>query len=229
MRASSQTVFAGRLVEQQDEAAVDRQRLEGDVHHPRQHLVDRIGADEEPREARHEAEDLARIGLVEVLALGRARLAGGLAVEPPGGAEVGERTHDGRRSDRHLRRERLRQSGGRQPGARGRSSEPRGPPRPASSKMPTLIRSPGFSMARLLATPLTWTPFVRHQVLDEPATALVADDGMAARDREIGQHDLVLRAAPDAQLVRGEWQNLVPALNCPAQPEHGRDHLPLRS
>ena len=29
-----------------------------------------------------------------------------------------------------------------------------------SSKMPTLIRSPGFSMARLLATPFTWTPFV---------------------------------------------------------------------
>src|SRR5256885_9582033 len=63
-------------VGEQDEAAVDRYGLEGDVEHPPQDVVDGLRVDEDARQAGEEAEHPVGVGQVRRLAR---RQRGGLA------------------------------------------------------------------------------------------------------------------------------------------------------
>ena len=199
--------FAGVFLAQQDEAAIDRQRLEGDLHHPRQHVVDRVGPDQHLGEPGHVAEDLAAVRLLERLALvgGRRRRADAALLEAVVGLEGGDRPNDRGRAHAHL-------------GARRAGRRPAGWDRRGRLLLLALQRELEDAdlddVAAVHRRPLDrravdLDAVGAHQVVHHPAGPFAAKRGMPARHREVGQHNLVLGAAAEAHLVPAHLKALL--------------------
>ena len=213
--------LAGAVVAQQDEAAVDGERLEADGDHRLEHLVGRVGADQQPRQPRHDAEDGVAVGLVERLALVLAAALGGEdLLEPVVGREVGKAADDGGRRD-----------AGRRMGAAGRHHAGLVERRRRSRLVGELALDEELEDADLEAVSgaqrrlLDGDAVDLHavgalEVVDEPAARLAAQRGVAARHREVGQHDVVVAAATEADLVALQGEEALPAVDDAAEPEH---------